>query len=372
MVFTESDEARLKPWLGLLRAPGIGPGLGANLLQRFAEPGAILDADPRSLKEAGVPAAALRWLERPDSQQLEADLAWLAHADHHLVTLDDPRYPERLKQIARPPLALFCIGDPALLQAEQLAIVGSRNPSGGGKEHAYEFAAELARCGLVIGSGMATGIDAAAHEGALSATGYTVAVCGTGVDRVYPAHHHELAQRIAEKGLLVSEFPLGTPALAEHFPRRNRIISGLALGVLVVEAAQRSGSLITARLAMEQGREVFAIPGSVHNPLARGCHRIIREGAKLIETAADILEELAPLVDLTPVAETEPAIAQAPEMDDEYHRLLQAMGHEPRRVDELVERSGLTADAVSSMLLILELQGRIASAPGGTYTRTTA
>ncbi|MGH8458888.1 MAG: DNA-processing protein DprA, partial [Nevskiales bacterium] len=259
-----------------------------------------------------------------------------------------------------------------------LAIVGSRNPTPAGLENAQAFAESLARAGLIITSGLALGIDGAAHRGALNGGGLTLAVCGTGLDRVYPARHRELAHNIAQHGALVSEFPPGTPALAGNFPRRNRLISGLSLGVLVVEAALQSGSLITARLAGAQGREVFAIPGSIHNPLARGCHRLLREGAKLVESAQDILEEIGPLLGnrIPPIAGERGmrhtgSSVDTEERDADYVRLLEAMGYEPARVDQLVERTGFAADAVASMLLILELQNEVALAPGGAYQRRT-
>lgn len=259
-----------------------------------------------------------------------------------------------------------------MLGSPQLAIVGSRNPSGEGRRNAEEFAAYLARCGLTITSGMALGIDSASHRGALKAGGATLAVWGTGLDKVYPPAHRELAEQIAAHGLIVSEYTPGTPPLPHNFPRRNRLISGLSVGTLVVEANQSSGSLITARLASEQGREVFAIPGSIHNPLARGCHRLIREGAKLVESAGDILEELAPLLKLeAAAAEQAPAATQAAaEPDDpEYRLLLNSLDYAPTSVDALVERTGLTPDVLSSMLLMLELQGLVEAAPGGHYSR---
>ena len=232
------------------------------------------------------------------TQDLEADLQWLQSPAHDLITATDPRYPERLGQLPGAPLALFTRGDPELLGRPQIAIVGARSATPQGLENAQAFAAELCRRGLVVTSGLALGVDAAAHRGALAAGGLTIAACATGLDRVYPARHRDLAHQIIEEGLLVSEFPTGVTARAESFPRRNRIISGLSLGVLVVEAANPSGSLVTARHAAEQGRELFAIPGSIHNPMARGCHRLIRDGAKLVETAADILEEIAPQLGL--------------------------------------------------------------------------
>ncbi len=301
----------------------------------------------------------------------EQELAWLEQPNHHLITLSDPRYPKRLREIADPPAALYVIGEPDLLSATQLGIVGSRNPTPGGSETAHAFAGYLAQSGLTITSGLALGVDAAAHRGALQAGGKTIAVAGTGLDRVYPARHRELAHEIVGQGALISEFPLGTPALALNFPRRNRIISGLSLGVLVVEAALQSGSLITARLAAEQGREVFAIPGSIHNPLARGCHALIRQGAKLVETAADILEELGPIAQtIAPMHEIDTGNV-TPGLDVEALTLLDCLGFDPTPVDSLIERSGLTPEAVSSMLLVLELQGHVVAAPGGHYTRVT-
>jgi DNA processing protein len=255
----------------------------------------------------------------------------------------------------------------------QLAIVGSRNPTPSGQQTAMDFARFLARAGLVISSGLAAGIDGAAHRGALQTDTPTLAVTGTGLDRVYPARHRDLAHRIAEQGALVSELPPGTPPLPANFPRRNRIISGLSIGTLVVEAAQKSGSLITARLATEQGREVFAIPGSIHNPLARGCHALIRQGAKLVETAEDILEELGPLLGSLVAAGTQAAdpVEPAPrKWDQEYQQLMAALDFDPAPVDLLIQRSGLTADAVSSMLLLLELEGFVSAAAGGRYCRT--
>ena len=291
--------------------------------------------------------------------------------DRHLITLDDPRYPALLRDIPDPPLALFVHGDPECLVTPQLAVVGSRNPTPGGRENAFEFARYLVGAGLTITSGLAAGIDGAAHRGALAGGGRTVAVVGTGLDRVYPAEHLELAHTITAQGALVSEFALGSRPTPGHFPKRNRLISGLSLGTLVVEATPHSGSLITAKLAGEQGRETFAIPGSIHNPQARGCHALIRQGAKLVETAADILEELGQLASTldppTQTPATDPAIETT--LDADYQHLLQQLDDTPTPVDTLVQRSGLTAETVSSMLLVLELQGYVSSAAGGHYTR---
>ena len=265
---------------------------------------------------------------------------------------------------------LFVRGDPAWLARPQLAMVGSRNPSAGGRRLAEDFAVSLSRAGLIVTSGLALGIDAASHLGALRGGGGTLAVAGTGPDRIYPARHRDLAQAIVERGAMVSEFAPGTPALPGNFPRRNRIISGLSLGVLVVEAACQSGSLITARLAAEQGREVFALPGSVHNPLARGCHHLIRQGAKLVEDIPDILEELGPLAAVSPCRSASGDTEGKPDgtLPADQQQLLTTLGFEPVSIDELVTRSGLTADRVSSMLMSMELQGCVTSS-GGRYCR---
>ena len=299
---------------------------------------------------------------------------WLKQKNHHLVRMGDADYPELLAEIPGPPQQLYVIGDLECLHLPALAIVGSRNPTAGGKQNAFEFARHLGATGFCIVSGLAQGIDAAAHRGALAAEAPTVAFLGHGIDRVYPASNHALAREIAGRGALVSEFPLGTPPNRTLFPQRNRLISGVSLGTLVVEAARRSGSLITARLAAEQGREVFAIPGSIHNPLSRGCHQLIRQGAKLVEAADDIVAELAPLAgallqagDAQETApETTPEVAGSE--DREYAALLDALGHDPVGTDEIVRRSGLTIDQVSSMLLILELEGKIEKLSGGRYS----
>ncbi|MEM9403803.1 MAG: DNA-processing protein DprA [Pseudomonadota bacterium] len=304
----------------------------------------------------------------------ESTRAWLAGDRHQLLSLGDASYPSLLSDIPGPAKQLYVVGDAAALSLPTLAIVGSRNPTQGGARTAYEFARHLASAGFCIASGLAQGIDTKAHEGALDAGGKTIAFLGHGVDRVYPAANRDLAHRIAETGALVSEFPLGTAPNKTHFPQRNRLISGTSLGTLVVEAARQSGSLITARLAGEQGREVFAIPGSIHNPMARGCHFLIRNGARLVESADDILEELAPL--LSYMASTgDDGVADAAAggdgdsgLSDEHKALLDIMGHDPIGVDELSIASGLTIDQLSSMLLILELEGRVEKLSGGRYS----
>jgi len=365
----------LRAWLYLGRVQGVGPRIFLRLLDRFEHPENALGAHSSGLTECGIRSdATIRELRNPDWGLVDEDLAWLSRPGHHLVTCRDSLYPRLLGEIHDFPPMLFVVGDPEVLAMPQIAIVGSRNPTPGGRNTASSFAAHLARCGLFVTSGLAEGIDGAAHLGALAGggPGGTVAVLGTGPDRVYPSRHRELAQRIAEKGALVSEFPPGTRAKRDHFPRRNRIISGLAVGTLVVEAARQSGSLITARHAMEQGREVFAVPGSIHNPLARGCHALIRQGAKLIETADDILEEIGPLVGAT--SQTVTTGERSPQnlasgLDDDYLRLLSVIGYDPIAVDQLIAETGLTANEVSSMLLLLELEGHVSSLPGGRYCR---
>lgn len=357
-------------WLALLRAPGIGPSTFATLLDHFKSPRAVFESGAAARRACGLLGApALDYVQKPDWDTVEHDLAWLAQPGRAVLTLLDAAYPALLREISDPPPLLFVHGDASCLAEAQLAIVGSRNPTPTGGETAFAFARHLAGAGLTITSGLALGIDAAGHRGALAGGGRTVAVLGCGLDRIYPVRHRELAQEIAARGAVISEYPPGTAPLPQHFPRRNRIISGLSLGTLVVEAALRSGSLITARCAAEQGREVFAIPGSIHNPLARGCHALLRQGAKLVETAQDILEELGPLAFVAATASEE--VAEREEFDGEYRKILESLGFEPTSIDTLVERTGLTAEAVSSMLLILELRGHIASAAGGLYSRAS-
>jgi len=368
---------RIRDWLILWRLPGIGPATFAKAVEAFGDPQAVLQAGEDALCRAGLPAECARAIAQADPALADPDLRWLdAAPHHHVLTWDDPRYPSRLREVPGAPPLLYVNGDPEWLRMPQLAVVGSRSPTPAGEANAREFARELAAAGLTITSGLALGIDAAAHGGALEGGGATIAVTATGPDRVYPARHRALAHAITAQGAVVTEFPLGTGPRRAHFPRRNRMISALAMGTLVVEAGLRSGALITARLAAEQGREVFAIPGSIHNPMARGCHRLIRQGAKLVETAADILEELAPLLDTPtlypPEAEAPAGGPSSLPTDPEHRELLEAMGHDPVSVDELVQRTGLTVEAVSSMLLILELEGRVGMAGDGRYHRLNA
>lgn len=360
------DKEQLRYWLALHHAPGIGAvGFRELLEQLDSIPSLFHNPLPTTL-----PDKLRNYLSNPDWDAVERDLEWLAQPDCHILTLVEEAYPAQLRELSDAPPVLYLRGDPRQLQNPQLAVVGSRNPSIVGKEVAYDFSRTLVEVGLGITSGLALGIDAAAHRGALAGGGHTIAIFGTGLDRVYPASHRELAHEIVERGgLLLSEYPPGTSPLPGNFPCRNRIISGLSLGTLVVEAALRSGSLITARLAVEQGREVFAIPGSIHNPLSRGCHQLIREGAKLVETAQDVLMELAPqlreAISLPVVEQDESGGKGVPELDEEYQQLLGCLGDAPCSVDQLIARSGLTADTVSSMLLLLELQGHVVSTAGG-------
>jgi DNA processing protein len=305
-----------------------------------------------------------------DSGQSDAEREWLREPAHSVLHPGDAAFPELLSQIPGPPAALWVDGDVELLQLPALAIVGSRNPTQGGARNAFQFARHLGSRGFCIVSGLAQGVDAAAHRGALDAGAPTIAFLGHGIDRVYPATNRELAREIARHGALVSEVPLGTPPHKALFPQRNRLISGISLGTLVVEAARQSGSLITARHAAEQGREVFALPGSIHNPLARGCHLLIRQGAKLVETADDIVSELGPMAGhmIQNAVESTSSETLGAEPDDDYCLLRESLGHDPVTADELARNSGLTIEQVSSMLLILELEGEIESLSGGRYS----
>ena len=351
----------LKYWLALSRTPGVGSKTFTKILDAF-EPQQVFAQSHSTLSNLGLKEKSISFIQSPDWDAVENDLLWIDQPNNAVVTLLDPFYPYLLKQIDSPPPLLFVRGNKTLLNQPQIAMVGSRNPSAIGKQIAIDFAHSLALEGLTITSGLALGIDAASHQGALEAKGLTIAVTGTGLDRVYPACHKQLATEIAETGLLVSEFPPGTAAKANHFPRRNRIISGLSIGLLVVEAAKKSGSLITARMALEANREVFAIPGSIHNPLARGCNALIKEGAKLVENTQDIFDELS--------YHNQPHIEEAQEevkstLDPEQQNLLNLVMFSPTSVDWLVQESGLSVEIISSMLLMLELQGSIATTPGG-------
>ncbi|MCW8901325.1 MAG: DNA-processing protein DprA [Gammaproteobacteria bacterium] len=378
-------EQSLRNWLALTHIPSLGPVRIHSLLDVFETPSEILNAGNSIWKEVGLSEKIIQGLSVPDWDKVDVDLKWAEQEENAcILTLDDERYPSLLKAIPDAPPILYVLGQPEILSLPQFAIVGSRNPTHAGQDIAHDFAAYLTKMGMTITSGMALGIDTAAHQGALDTMqsdyhghGFTVAVTGTGLDRVYPAKNREIAHKIAENGVLVSEYAPGTPPLPGNFPRRNRIISGLSMGVLVVEAALQSGSLITARLATEQGREVFAVPGSINHPLAKGCHALIRQGAKLVETADHILEELGGFVAMLDKSADESKIANKEgnerefaayqNVDDEYKQVLKCVDFEPTSVDKVVERSGLTADAVCSMLLVLELQGYVTALSGGYY-----
>jgi len=356
----------LAAWLRLSLVPGVGGQTFRKLLTEFGLPDAVLSAGRSALARVVGDAIAARILfEEPGDAVAKAKaMAWLTTEGAAIVTLADPAYPRQLLEIPDPPALLYVRGNVDLLSRRSLAIVGSRSATPQGLANAENFARAFSRAGLTIVSGLALGIDAAAHRGALEGPGATIAVLGTGVDTPYPARNAPLFETIAAKGAIVSEFPLGTPAASANFPRRNRLISGLARGVLIVEAAISSGSLITARLAADQGREVFAIPGSIHSPLAKGCHALIKQGAKLVESASDVLEELGTAV--------QPSAAAAPPAsadDSAAAALLAHLGHDPCSVDTLAARCGLTAEVVSSMLLSLELDGKVSCLPGGRYQR---
>ncbi len=341
-----------------------------RLLEVFErDPAGLRRASDRELAEHGIDAADRTRLRRPHPREVQADLDWAGRDGNRLLSCCDPDYPPLLREIDDPPVLLYLRGKASLANSPQVAIVGSRHCSPGGATNATEFAGVLAEAGLTITSGLALGIDSHAHRGALDAGGATLAVLGGGLQHIYPARNAGLAERIADHGLLISEFPLNARPAKHHFPRRNRIISGLALATLVIEAAERSGSLITARLAAEQGREVFALPGSIHNPLARGCHRLIRDGAQLAERPAELLRELGPLYQFAHSTTAKPRPTAVPELDSCQRRLLDAIGFDPVDCDLILQRSGLTIEQLSSMLPLLELYDLIRSAPGGCYVR---
>jgi len=371
-VVSSISRDRLCAWLILARVPGLGPVTATRLVEQLGDPLRVLAAGRSDLQALGIKAPLADAILSPQESAAEADLSWAEAEGVHILTRDDPSYPSQLEQIPAPPILLFVRGDPQVLQDPMLAIVGSRNPTASGRETTRELARDLGACGLTIASGLALGIDGAAHQGALE-SGRTIAVLGTGPDRVYPAAHRDLARRIAQNGALATEYLPGSAPIGRNFPRRNRIISGLSLGTLVTEAALQSGSLITARYAIEQGREVFAVPGSIHNPLARGCHELIRTGAKLVESATDILEEVAPVLGALVKAPDAPArsgMKDTVSLDEDHLRLLENLDHDPVATDDLVRRTGLPAQNVASMLLLLELEGYVLSCPGGRYCRS--
>ena len=381
----ERDE--LAAWLRLALTSGVGASAARKLLAAFGLPGQVLAQSRSALEQIVSSAQAMALHETPAALAglLETTWQWLqgtepAGASRRIVTLGDPGYPASLLEMADPPLMLYLLGAPAfdLTQVEcSIAIVGSRNPTPQGESNARNFARALGDAGLVVVSGLALGVDGAAHQGALDAAGdsarlATVAVVGTGLDRVYPVRHRALAHAIAERGLIVSEFPLGTPPLAPNFPRRNRIIAGLSRGTLVVEAALQSGSLVTARLAVEQGKEVFAMPGSIHSPQSRGCHALIRQGAKLVESVADILEELRLPGAMNSIALSAGGASAAGRFDSNEDPLLAALGFDPVSLDALGARTGWGAAELQVKLLDLELEGTVARLPGGLFQRVAS
>ncbi len=368
---------QFEAWLTLIHVDKLGPVTLQKLFAHFHSAENILQASRSELQALKISNAIIEGIHTPKKDAVQRDLAWLEHENHHLLTIQDPAYPTLLKQISDPPCVLYLLGKPelatSLLSDPQLGIVGSRNASAYGKEIATSFAQKLANSGLVITSGLASGIDGAAHRGALqSEIGTTIAVAACGLNRVYPAEHRKLAEEISQRGLIISEFPIDTSPMPGHFPRRNRIISGLSLGTLVVEASVKSGSLITARFAIDQCREVFAIPGSIHNPLSKGGHSLIRNGAKLVETVEDILEELNHQIDPDSLNNRHELVTNSEQksvLDPQHEKILNSMGHEPISIDTLIERSGLGVEIVSSILLILELNDQVSHHGNGIYIR---
>lgn len=356
-----SAQHELVLWVALCNIHGLGNQGIYQLLKAFGDPKSVFSASYSQLRQIVPDAIAEKINAGPDETSAEDTLIWLQNEQNHVLTLADAEYPQTLLEIADPPPILYAKGNLHWLNTLGIAVVGSRNASPQGEKNAEDFSQALAHHGYTIISGMALGVDGAAHRGALKANGATIAVVGTGLDIVYPARHRELAHQIAERGLILSEFPLGTPSKAQNFPRRNRIISGLSLGCLVVEANVQSGSLITARLAAEQGREVFAIPGSIHSPVSKGCHQLIKQGAKLVDDIQDIVDELGIISRENNFPEPKKSLESNP--------LLDSMGFEPVTIEALLERSGLTSENLSAMLLMLELESKVASLPGGRYQR---
>jgi len=365
------DRDELAAWLRLIETPQVGRESARKLLAAFGSPQAVLAAPIAARRElvSATTATALAQMPETVSELVEATVNWLAaatdDAPRQVLTLGDPNYPALLLETADPPLLLYLQGNPELLQKPGVAVVGSRNPTPQGRENARSFSAHLSQAGLTIVSGLALGVDGAAHEGGLSGPGRTIAVIGTGLDRVYPRRHLELAHRISAQGLMLSEYSLGTPPLPANFPMRNRIIAGLTRGTLVVEAALQSGSLITARLASEAGRDVFAIPGSIHSPQSRGCHALIKQGAKLVDSAQDVLEEFPSFPPSSP-----DTVEPTPDTGN-IDPLLQALGFDPVTLDALVARTGWPAALLNTRLLELEMEGQVARLPGQLFQRVS-
>jgi DNA processing protein len=367
----------LESWLTLLHTPGVGAATFHNLLTHFGSVEAVLNANGSQLSCLALTGETVNALTSQEKPDITADLDWQTGPGHHIITFTDERYPAQLKDLPDAPPVLYVRGDPDYLLQPQLAMVGARNPSAAGRNTAEQFANHLSDSGITITSGLAIGIDGASHQGALQGLAGTVAVVAHGLDIVYPAQHQQLAQAISEKGAVISELPIGITPQRGLFPRRNRLISALSLGTLVVEAALKSGSLITARLALELNREVFAIPGSIHNPMVRGCHQLIRQGAKLVESVDDILEELRipslqnPSYPIKTREDTPEKLKDRHNtLDPDHQKLLKCLAYEPTSIDELVNRSEFSAAEVASMLLILELEGIIVC-QNGRYTCIT-
>lgn len=385
---TAAPSNAIQDSLALFHLPGVGPNRYHKLVEWFGSADAVITGDRKLIQAAGVKSESIRLLDEYGrralhsqlGQCIERDLEWVSHSGNHILLPDDCNYPSLLKHVDCHPSVLFVRGACELLKEPQLAIVGSRNPSIDGKGNAYHFAKALVNVGLTVTSGMALGVDGAAHQGAIDGGGHTIAVVGTGADVIYPARHRNLAEKILEKGVIVSELPLGAKPQPSNFPRRNRIISALSMGVLVVEASPRSGSLITAHCALDQGREVYAIPGSIHNPMARGCHQLLKQGAKLVESAEDIFEELSSLLAFHQFVRNEPvnaALETAPapqdlfdskvaqDLTEQEQLMLELIGYDVACIDAVVERSALSVEDVSFQLMSLELKGHVQSVPGG-------
>ena len=375
-----ATDPRLESWLWLARLPGVGPRISAEILEVYDHPEAFRAASRADRAGHGLPAAAVNAPHEPGSLQpgIEADRRWAEADDRHLITRDDARYPVALARLADPPPVLYLRGDPDALSEPQIAMVGARNASDNAIRIAEEFAAYLAATGLTVTSGLAVGIDTAAHEGALAVQGRTLAVMATGPDRLYPRENEALAREIARNGAIVTEMPTGTPVSRGLFPRRNRLIAGLSAGTLVVEAGRHSGSLETAYRAIEAGREAMAIPGSIHNPRVKGCHALIRNGARLVESAQQVIEEIAPAIGRSPAGvpadaadDATPDQADWTALDAREIAVLEAMDHDPVAFDTLLQRASLTPDILSSILLKLELSGDVAPCSSGYYMRTS-
>ena len=358
-------------WLALSRTPSIGNPKLFRLLEYFQSPENIFQADKGLLSTFSLTDEAFHYFRHPEWHVIEADLRWVEAEGNHFIPFFSPDYPSLLREIPDPPVGLYMQGNKSVLETLQIGIVGSRNPSPSGKRIAHDFARGLTEFGITITSGLAMGIDSAAHAGALAGDGNTIAVLGNGLHTIYPRRNRKLAEKICENGALVSEFPLDYGPIAANFPRRNRIVSGLSVGVLIVEAALRSGSLITAKHALEQGREVFAIPGSIHNPLARGCHALIQQGAKLTEKIRDIVEELGPICTLVATADSNMVSRQYEHegLDEGTKLLFEYIGYQPVSIDDLIEDTAVQANEIASKLLELELKELIESLPGGKYVR---